>query len=147
MSNANGVWNYTPVGLADGPHTIVASETNALGETGFASVSFNLETASPTVDINSSGGITRNGDQTLTGVVFRSEAPVAGTTITIYDNGISNPIGTTIVSANGTWSANITLNGYGVHDIFATDTDAAGNTATSNTVAFDYEAGLFNALY
>src|SRR4029079_15980358 len=38
MADANGTWSFTPVGLADGAHTIVASQTDSFGNTGVASL-------------------------------------------------------------------------------------------------------------
>jgi hypothetical protein len=41
-ANAQGGWSFTPTGLADGPHTIVASQTDTFGNTGTAALSFIL---------------------------------------------------------------------------------------------------------
>ncbi len=41
-ADANGVWTFTPTGLAAGQHTIVASETDAAGNTGTASLTVTL---------------------------------------------------------------------------------------------------------
>ena len=38
-ADASGVWSFTPTGLVDGQHTVVASETNAAGQTGSANLS------------------------------------------------------------------------------------------------------------
>ncbi|WP_433995615.1 Ig-like domain-containing protein, partial [Bradyrhizobium genosp. SA-3] len=46
-TDAQGAWSFTPSGLADGPHTIVASQTDTFGNTGSASLSFTLDTAAP----------------------------------------------------------------------------------------------------
>ena len=35
-ANANGAWSFTPTGLADGPHTIVASQTDTFGNAGWS---------------------------------------------------------------------------------------------------------------
>ncbi len=43
-----GTWTWTPV-LADGTHTVVASETDGAGNTGTASLTFTLEATPPTV--------------------------------------------------------------------------------------------------
>ena len=45
-ADASGVWSFTPTGLVDGQHTVVASETNAAGQTGSASLTFTLDTTS-----------------------------------------------------------------------------------------------------
>ena len=41
-SNASGAWSYTPSTLANGLHTLTAQETDAAGNTGTASLAFNL---------------------------------------------------------------------------------------------------------
>ena len=46
-ADASGAWSFTPTGLVNGPHTIVASETNAAGNTGTASLTFTLDTVAP----------------------------------------------------------------------------------------------------
>ena len=48
-ANASGAWTFTPIGLADGAHTIVASETDAAGTTGTVPLTFTLDTSAPTV--------------------------------------------------------------------------------------------------
>ena len=48
-ANASGVWSFTPTGLADGAHTIMASDTDAAGNTGAASLAFTLDTTAPLV--------------------------------------------------------------------------------------------------
>ena len=47
MADAEGAWSFTPSGLADGTHTIVASQTDTFGNTGAASLSFRLDTTAP----------------------------------------------------------------------------------------------------
>ncbi|MCK1437475.1 Ig-like domain-containing protein [Bradyrhizobium sp. 15] len=39
-TDAQGAWSFTPSGLGDGSHTIVASQTDSFGNTGSASLSF-----------------------------------------------------------------------------------------------------------
>ena len=82
---ASGVWNFTPTGLADGQHTVVASETNAAGQTGSASLTFTLDTTSTSGSTSNdlSGGTTGTGTGATTGgstspppdVVGRRHAP------------------------------------------------------------------------
>ena len=47
-ADAQGAWSFTPSGLADGPHTIVASQTDSFGNPGTATLSFTLDTTAPT---------------------------------------------------------------------------------------------------
>ncbi|MGE0575480.1 Calx-beta domain-containing protein, partial [Reyranella sp.] len=48
-ADGSGAWTFTPLGLADGAHTIVASQTDGAGNTGTASLTFMLDTAAPAV--------------------------------------------------------------------------------------------------
>ena len=43
IADSQGAWSFTPTGLADGPHTVVASQTDTFGNTGTASLSFTLD--------------------------------------------------------------------------------------------------------
>ncbi|WP_258767759.1 S-layer family protein [Bradyrhizobium arachidis] len=129
-TDAQGAWSFTPSGLADGPHTIVASQTDPFGNTGSAALSFTLDMAAPTVAITSTGGSTNQASQTITGTVGVTDA---GTTVTILDG--TAPIGTAIVQGNGTWSTTVTLN-QGGNSLTARVTDLAGNTATSSAVLY-----------
>ena len=69
-----GAWSFTPSGLADGAHTIVASQTDSFGNTGSASLSFTLDTTAPVVAISSRGGPTNQAAQTITGTVDVADA-------------------------------------------------------------------------
>ena len=67
-ANSTGAWTLTPTGLADGSHTIIASETDAAGNTGSASLTFTLDktppavggfaTQSPGNDVGTGGAVT-----------------------------------------------------------------------------------------
>ena len=129
-----GTWS-APVTLSgDGTHSIVAKDTDAVGNTGSSTaVVFTLDTIPPTVSIATSGGVTNRASQTISGTVIGSEAPV-GATVSLYDNGGVTAIAT--VGASGSWSAPVTLSGDGTHSIVAKDTDAAGNTGSSSGVVF-----------
>ncbi len=48
-AGSTGKWTFTPTGLADGAHSLIASETDAAGKTGSAQVSLTLDTAVPVV--------------------------------------------------------------------------------------------------
>ncbi|MCJ9736532.1 Ig-like domain-containing protein, partial [Bradyrhizobium sp. PRIMUS42] len=129
-TDAQGAWSFTPSGLADGPHTIVASQTDAFGNTGSASLSFTLDTTAPAVAITSAGGPVNQASQTITGTVGVADA---GATVTILDG--ATTIGTAIVQGNGSWTTTATLN-QGGNSLTARVSDAAGNTATSGAVVY-----------
>ncbi|HKU98032.1 MAG TPA: Ig-like domain-containing protein, partial [Vineibacter sp.] len=67
-ANASGAWLYAPTGLADGQHTIIASQTDAAGNTGTASLTFKLDTTAPVVTERlASGGGTTTSSPALSG--------------------------------------------------------------------------------
>ena len=67
-ANAAGVWTFTPTGLADGAHTIVAKETDAAGNTGSAALTFTLDSTAPAAPadlvLTSDSGISDSDDLT-----------------------------------------------------------------------------------
>jgi len=103
----------------------VASETDAAGNTGSATLSFTLDTTAPTVAITSAGGPTNQASQTISGTVDVADA---GATVTILDG--TTVVGTAIVQAGGGWSAPVTL-ANGANALTAQVTDTAGNSTTS----------------
>src|SRR6185437_5447854 len=129
-TNAQGAWSFTPTGLADGQHTIVARQTDAFGNTGSASLTFTLDTTAPTVAITSPGGQTNQASQTITGTVDTADA---GATVTVLDG--TAVAGTAVVQSNGSWSTAVTLSS-GTNSLTAQVTDTAGNTATSAAVVY-----------
>ena len=129
----NGSWSTGITLAGDGSHSIVAKDTDAAGNTGSSTpVVFTLDTVASTVTIGTSGGLTNQASQTISGTVLSTEA-APGATVTLYDNGVQ--IGAAPVT-NGDWSAGITLAGDGSHSIVAKDTDAAGNTGSSTPAVF-----------
>jgi hypothetical protein len=131
---ANGSWS-APVTLVSGTNSIVAKDTDAAGNTGTSSpVVFTLDTVPPTVSITTTGGLTNQASQTISGTVTSTEA-TSGSTVTLYDNGSTTPLGTATLQANGSWSTPVTLVS-GTNSIVAEDIDSAGNTGTSSPVVF-----------
>src|SRR5262249_21354938 len=121
---------------AEGNHSIVAQDTDSAGNTGTsAPVLFSIDLVPPTVTINTPGGTTNAATQTISGKVTTTEA-AQGTTVLLYDNGGTPHIGTATVQQDATWTRRSTLPGDGNHSIVAKDTDAAGNTGTSDPVVF-----------
>jgi hypothetical protein len=123
-ANASGAWSYTPTGLSDGPHTIVASETNSAG-TGTASVTFTLDTTPPAVTERLVSGGTTTSNPALSG----TGEPNATVHFTIDGNAIA---GTATADATGAWSYTPTGLANGTHTIVASETDTAGNTGTAS---------------
>lgn len=127
-ADANGVWAFTPTGLADGNHTVTASETNQAGITSSASVAFTLLTAAPvvTVMLGAYDGAVSSDDIILTGTAQSNGA------VTIENGGTA--IATVTADASGNWNYTTGAFADGTYALTASQTDAAGNTGAA-TVA------------
>jgi hypothetical protein len=126
-ADSNGMWTFTPPSLADGQHTVVASETDAAGNTGTASLTFTLDTTAPVPEITSEV-LSKSGAVTLTGSTGE-----ANDTIAVYDS--ATLLGTTTTASNGIWKLTIGSVSNVVHDYTATATDVAGNIGPSSNEA------------
>ena len=138
-TDAVGAWSFTPTGLADGAHTIVASQTDAFGNIGTAALSFTLDTAAPaapsitsvTDDVApvtgtvASGGFSNDTTPTLAGTAE------ANSTVTIFDG--ANQLGTATANGSGGWTFTTAALGQGSHSFTATATDAAGSTGAASS--------------
>jgi hypothetical protein len=130
--DGTGNWQATVVLTGEGPHTLVAKDTDPAGKTGVSgAVTYTLDATPPTVAITSTGGLTNQPAQTLTGTVDVADA---GTAVTVFDGTTS--LGTAAVDASGNWQVSVALTGDGQHTLVAKDTDAAGNTGVSGTVTY-----------
>jgi Bacterial Ig-like domain len=125
-ANASGVWTFTPTNLSNGTHTIVASETDAAGNTGTASLTFTLDTTAPNPTITNE--VLSNGKVTLTGTSLE-----AGDTISVYDG--SKLLGTTTTGSNDSWSFVTGSASNAEHIYTVTATDVAGNIGHSSNEA------------
>ena len=120
-ADAGGNWSFTPSGLADGQHTIVASETNAAGATSSASLTFALDRTAPEGAIIEIAAA--NGQATLTG-----SSGSAGDQISIYD-GLTR-LGFATTGSNGAWSFTAAAAPDVAHNYSISLTDLAGNNGT-----------------
>ena len=122
LADVNGQWSFTPT-LADGAHSITASETDAAGNTSSATIDFTLDTAIPVLATNAPS-VTEAASAAGAAVSFAALATdlVDGTdTVTFTENGSSVTPGITVFS-------------LGSHVVAASATDRAGNTGTSTIV-------------
>ncbi len=129
-ADASGNWSYpfSPA-LTDGLHTLSATATDAAGNISPAggTTSFIVDTTPPAapsapVISNEKDGYVNTGTPVATGTAE------AGSTVTVYDNGIA--VGTATADANGNWSYTFSpALTEGQHAVSATATDAAGNTS------------------
>ena len=131
-ATASGSWAFTPIGLADGNHTVIASETDAAGNVGSNSFSSTSHTsiASPSIvsfapDTDTIGdGVTSASVLTLTGNASANDL------VKVYDGG--SLLGSTVADAGGAWSYTSASLSNGVHAFAATDIDVAGNVSVSS---------------
>ena len=140
--DANGNWSFTPAGnLANGSHTITTTATDAAGNTSAPStaVTFIVDTVAPTApvvvsvvdDVAPITGTLGNGSSTNDPRPQLTGTAEAGSTVTIYDNGIA--IGTAVVAANGSWTFTPSVNlSEGSHQLTVRATDVAGNTGPAS---------------
>src|SRR5205823_8077212 len=106
-------WSFTPTGLADGPHTIVASQTDGIGNTGSVSLSFTLDTgapAAPTITSVSDDAAPVTGTVANGGFANDTSPTLAGTaeansTVTIFDG--ASQLGTVLANGSGAWTFKI----------------------------------------
>ncbi|EHR01395.1 FecR protein [Bradyrhizobium sp. WSM471] len=126
-TDAQGAWSFTPSGLADGLHTIVASQTDSFGNTGSASLSFTLDTTAPAVAITTieGGDNLINAAEAAGGIQVSGTAEI-GSALTVNGAAVT-------VDATGHWTTSITPAGQGAVAVTAIATDAAGNTASTST--------------
>jgi Bacterial Ig-like domain/RTX calcium-binding nonapeptide repeat (4 copies) len=126
MADATGAWTFMPTGLADGQHTIVASETDAAGNTGTASLIFTLDTVPPNPIITRE--VLNSGKVTLTGTTAE-----ANDTVSIYDG--SNLLGSTTTDSSGNWKFVTGKVSDTVHVYTIGATDLAGNVGQGTNEA------------
>lgn len=140
---SGGTWTITTTPLLDGAQTITAKATDAAGNVSEPSADFTLTVyttplAAPVVtEIVDNVGVIQtplvNGSYTDDTTPTINGTGTAGSTISIYDNGGTAPIGTAVVGADGTWTFPVPALPAGVsdHTFTFSASDAVGNTATS----------------
>ena len=143
-ADATGKWSFTPsTTLSEGNHAITTTATDAAGNTSPAStaVTFVVDTVAPgapaivsiTDDVAPGTGTLGSGSSTNDPRPQLTGTAEAGSTVTIYDNGIA--IGTAVVGSNGSWSFTPSVNlSEGSHQLTVRATDVAGNTGLASPV-------------
>ncbi len=137
IADAQGVWSFTPTGLADGAHTIVASQTDAFGNIGTAALSFTLDTiapaapSTPNLAAGSDSGL--SGTDNITNVttpVFTGSGAEAGATVTLFDG--TTVLGAATADGSGNWSITSSTLSGGSYTLTVKQTDIAGNTSLAS---------------
>ncbi len=142
-ADGNGNWTYTPSGLADGSHTIVASETDAAGNTGAASLTFMLDTTPPVLDghylllnpdtgLSTGGGVTVDVNTFILAGFILDSSPSTHIQVFATKSGSGTPvsIGSGVADAGGNFSIPTNALSDGTYTFSVTATDLAGNATT-----------------
>ncbi|MBV9828382.1 MAG: VCBS repeat-containing protein [Alphaproteobacteria bacterium] len=139
-ANSSGVWTFTPA-LADGTHTLVASETNSSGQTGSATLNFTLDTTPPTLAEDGPASLAGGGTITITSSQLRATDNLssdAQETYTIVKNPAAGFLTLAGVATTTFTQADLDNNRVSYHEVttgassdsFAfTVSDAAGNSS------------------
>ena len=153
VAGSNGAWSLTSTTLADGPHTINVTATDAAGNVGpNASITLNVDTAAPapvtnlviTDDAGTITGPLANNAITDDNTPTLSGTAEAGAIVTILDG--TTVLGSVTAGSNGAWNFTTAALSNGVHPLSVTVKDAAGNTsAASATVSITVDTVAPNA--
>ncbi|MBV9248358.1 MAG: DUF4082 domain-containing protein [Acetobacteraceae bacterium] len=127
-ADAQGNWTFAPTGLAQGPHTLTAAETDAAGLTGSAQVTLTLETT-PAV----SARAVDNPADPVTRVQMLAGTGDPHATVTISEGG--HVVGTAHAGEDGSWTYDPSSLAPGAHALVATETNTAGLTGSAPTVS------------
>lgn len=115
-AGADGSWSFTPTGLSDGFHTVVASVTNAAGETEAATIDLVYNAHEPIPMFT--GASLSNGEVTITGTTGE-----VGDIVSIYDGNSWSGFATTGDDGTFTYTTKATA---GAHTYGANATGPAG---------------------
>ena len=144
-ADASGAWNFTPTGLVNGSHTVVASETDAAGNTGSASLTFTLDTTAPAITARLANDTGSSSTDKITSNPALTGAGAANAVVHFTVDG-STIAGTATADASGAWNFTPTGLVNGSHTVVASETDAAGNTGSASlTFTLDTTAPAITA--
>jgi hypothetical protein len=134
----NGTWSVFAAALANGPHRIVMSVSDAAGNPASTTQTLTVDTVPPTVSIT--GGVTATTTSATPTIAGTSNA-APGTTVTVSIAGQSM---TTLVQASGRWNATPSAVANGTWAVVASAPDPAGNVGSARqtlTVHASSQAG------
>jgi hypothetical protein len=117
-----GAWSCPAAPLADGPHTVTATQTDAARHVspGSAAVSFTVDTVAPAALVITAPA---GGSTIANPVPAVSGSGETGATVVVTEAGVT--LCTAVVAA-GSWSCTASGLADGPHTVTATQTDAAG---------------------
>jgi len=122
---SDGTWSVTPAHLADGPHRVVMTVSDAAGNQTSAVQTLTVNTVAPVVTIAGGANAT---SASLNPTVSGSTDATPGSTITVT---VAGQTRTTLVQPDGSWNATASGVGVGAWQAVVTVTDAAGNVGSA----------------
>lgn len=138
---SGSLWSYKPGNLEDGSYTVQIVQRDEAGNIGpSAPVSFTLDTVAPSVTIKAPPAYTRDRTPTLEGGAGTSGGDRGYVVLKLYKG--TTPTGVPYESPHipvesGTWTDTLpTIAQDGAYTAVVTQSDEAGNTATSGPVTF-----------
>lgn len=139
-ADGNGEWTYAVVTpLSEGPNSVDASQTDAAGNTGSATSTFDVDTIAPvvTIDTPADGSSSTDRRPTLSGTAD----PNMDVRLVFNAGTASESTVTVTADANGDWTFVPTFDlPTGANTITASQVDAAGNTG-SDSVSITIDVG------
>lgn len=129
-ADANGVWTYSGASLANGYHNIKASETNAYGNTGSASVAFQLNETQNSINemIQYMDGQGSNGVYTVDPDIIGWTTP--NMNVLLYDG--TKSLGMVTADSSGYYSYQTSNLASGAHTIAVSSTNLYGSAAQAS---------------
>lgn len=142
LADGLGGWSFTPpTQLTSGQHSFTATARDPAGNVGIASSPYviTVDTVAPIApiivsvadDVGTRTGPLTNGAATDDAQPLLGGTAEAGSTVTIYDNGVQ--IGTTSANGSGAWSFTPSILTQGDHSFTARATDASGNVGPGSS--------------
>jgi Big-like domain-containing protein len=137
-ANSSGAWTATTSMLADGSHSLTATDSNSGGTSAAsAALSVTIDThapSAPTIAASTSAAtLASTHVEALTGTAE------AGSTVTVFDG--TTALGTATANGSGAWNYTTKALSTGDHSFTATATDVAGNTSSASAAATVKVAG------
>jgi hypothetical protein len=122
---SDGTWSVTPAHLADGPHIVVMTVSDAAGNQASAAQTLTVDTVAPVVTITGGANASMTG---FSATISGSTDATPGSTITVT---LAGQTLTTLVQPDGSWNATAPVVGAGAWQAVVTVTDAAGNIGSA----------------
>jgi Ice-binding-like/Bacterial Ig-like domain/Collagen triple helix repeat (20 copies) len=123
----NGTWGVTSAHLADGPHVVIMTVSDAAGNQGSAEQTVTVNTVAPLITI--AGGATTTSSNSLNPTLSGSTNAAPGSTITVT---IAGQTLTTLVQPDGSWNVTASGVGVGAWQAVVTVTNVAGDLGSAS---------------